>query len=324
MSATRSPSRLLPEEFESLFDAHRRELRAHCYRMTGSLVEAEDLTQEVFLRAWRNLGRFEGLSSPRTWLYRICTNACLDFLKSHERRVQPTDFITETIERETWIDPFPDPADPAEMIVDEVTTDLYLTVALLHLPSRQRAAFIARELLDFDSAQTASILGCSVPAANSLRQRAHARLRQLARNVDDLVRPTDADRNNLVRAYIDAHHRGDAGAILDLLDTDVRISMPPEPPCIGAPAAARFFDHLLGADGPGSWILTPTRANGCPATANYLRRSDETVHRALSIDVLRIHDGRIAAIHCFLGDRVFPAFGLDMVMITPEESTTAP
>lgn len=324
VTPTANPARIVPEEFESLFDAHRRELRAHCYRMTGSLVDAEDLTQEVFLRAWRNLERFEGRSSPRTWLYRICTNACLDFLKSHQRRAQPTDSITETLEREAWIDPYPDPRDPAEMIVREVTTDLYLTAALVHLPSRQRAAFIARDLLELDAAQTASILDCSVPAANSLRQRAHAQLRQLALDVDDLVRPTDVEHDDLVRGYIEAHHRGDADAILELLDADVRISMPPEPPCIGVHAAAQFFDRLLGPDGPGSWLLTPTHANGWPATFNYLRRPDEGIHRALSIDVLRIRNGRIAAIHCFLRDTIFPVFGADMVMTTPDETSTAP
>jgi RNA polymerase sigma-70 factor, ECF subfamily len=301
----------VPGEFAALFDEHRRELRAHCYRMTGSLADAEDLTQEGFLRAWRNADRFEGRSSLRTWLYRITTNACLDFLKSHQRRAQPTDSIAETLEREAWIDPYPDHHDPADTVADGETTDLYLIVALAHLPPRQRAAVIARDLLDFDAARTASILGCTVTAANSLLQRARTRLRHLAPNLDNLIRPDRSADNELVHAYIRAHRRGDVDAILELLDRDVRISMPPEAPCVGALDARSFFARLLGADGPRTWQLVPTRANDSPAIANYLQRPGDTGFRALSIDILHLHDGRIAAIHCFLGDATFPAFGLE-------------
>lgn len=309
-----SPSRIVVGEFAALFDVHRRELYAHCYRMTGSLAEAEDLTQEAFLRAWRNVDRFEGRSSPRTWLYRITTNVCLDFLKSHQRRAHPTDSLAETLERETWIDPYPDHRDPADSVADGETTDLYLLAALIHLPPRQRVAVIARDLLDFDAPGTASIIGCSVTAANSLLQRAHTRLRQLAPNLDDLVRPARSEDHSLVRAYIHAHRRGDVGAILKLLDSDVRISMPPEPPCVGAEDARSFFAHVLGTDGPGTWHLVPTRANGSPAIANYLRRPGDTEFRALSIDIVHVRDGRITAIHCFLGDSIFPAFRLAVAL----------
>jgi RNA polymerase sigma-70 factor (ECF subfamily) len=319
MTSTSNSSRVVPDEFSALFDAHSHQLRAHCYRMTGSLADAEDLTQEVFLRAWRNLAGFEGWSSPRTWLYRISTNACLDFLKSHQRRAQPTDSMAETLEREAWIDPYPDRLDPADIVAGEETTDLYLTAALLHLPPRQRAAVIARDLLDFDATQTASILGCSVTAANSLLQRAHTQLRRLAPNLNNLARSAGSESHELVRAYIGAHRSGDVDAILELLDVDVRISMPPEAPCVGAQDARKFFAHLLGADGPGAWHLVPTRANGSPAIANYLRQSDGERFRALSIDVLRVHDGRIAAIHCFLGDATFPAFGLELARATGTE-----
>jgi RNA polymerase sigma-70 factor (ECF subfamily) len=310
-TSTSSPSLVVPGEFAALFDEHRRELHAHCYRMTGSLAEAEDLTQEAFLRAWRNADQFEGRSSPRTWLYRITTNACLDYLKSHQRRAHPTDTIAETLEREEWIDPYPDHRDPADTVADGETTDLYLMAALVHLPPRQRVAVIARDLLDFDAPGTASILGCSVTAANSLLQRAHTRLRHLAPNLDGLVRPARSEEHSLVRAYIHAHRRGDVSAILELLDRDVRISMPPEAPCVGPDDARSFFAHVLGTDGPGIWHLVPTRANGSPAIANYLQRPGDTEFRALSIDIIHLRGGRIAAIHCFLGDATFPAFGLE-------------
>lgn len=308
---TSSATTLPPDEFRDLFEAHRRGLRAHCYRMTGSLGDAEDLVQETFLRAWRHAERFEGRSSPRTWLYRIATNACLDFLKSHERRARPTDSIGEVLERHAWIDPCPDRLDPALVVAAEETTDLYLTCALLHLPPRQRAVVIARDLLGFDAAETASTLDTTVAAVNSLLQRAHARLRSLALRVDDLARPEAVGQDDLVRAYVDAHNRADVEAIVALLDADVRITMPPEAPCVGRHDARALFGHLLGAGGPGTWCLVPTRANGRPAIANYVRRPNEPDFRALSIDVLHVEGPRIAAIHCFLGDAIFPAFGLD-------------
>jgi RNA polymerase sigma-70 factor (ECF subfamily) len=199
------------------------------------------------------------------------------------------------------------------VLVSEQTTYLYLTTALLHLPPRQRAAVIARDLLDFDAEQTAAILGCSVPAANSLVQRGRTALHRLVPHLDDLRPPPPAEYDALVRAYVDAHQRGDVDAIVNLLHADVHITMPPEPPCRGMQEARDFFAHVL-ADGPGTWRLLPTSANGWPAFANYLRPPGSATHDALSIDVLRIRDGRIAAIHCFLGDATFPAFGLDRVI----------
>lgn len=327
----------LDHDLAARFEAHRRELHVHCYRMTGSLADAEDLTQETFLRAWRHRHRFEGRASPRTWLYRIATNACLDHLKAHERRARPTDSVADTLEREAWIDPYPDRLDPAALVEHRQTTDLRLTAALVHLPPRQRAVLIARRLLELDAAETATALHTTATAVHSLLQRAEASLRRLGTTRDDLdrlTRPTgsaptgsgegdgpdgNADHNDpatreteLVRAYIDAHHRGDAEALTALLDADVRISMPPEPPCHGRPDAHRFFATILGEHGPGEWLLEPTRANGAPAAANHVRPPGETTWRALSIDVLQVEDGRITAIHCFLGDTAFAAFDLPL------------
>lgn len=319
----------LDDELAARFEAHRHELHVHCYRMTGSLADAEDLTQETFLRAWRHRHRFEGRSSPRTWLYRIATNACLDHLKAHERRARPTDSIAETLEREAWIDPYPDRLDPAALVERTLTTDLRLTAALAHLPPRQRAVLIARRLLELDAAETATLLDCTAAAVNSLLQRAQAALGRLGPTLDDLdrlSRPTGREHHErsedgddhtaradeLVRAYVDAHQRGDAEALTSLLHADVRISMPPEPPCLGRPDARRFFTTILGEHGPGEWLLQPTRANGAPAAANYVRPRGETTWRALSIDVLQVEDGRITAIHCFLGTATFGAFDLPL------------
>jgi len=163
---TPTSEQLLRNELEAEFEIHRRELHVHCYRMTGSLADAEDLTQDVFVRAWRNVDHFDRRASLRTWLYRIATNACIDFLRSHQRRAQPTASIEETLEREGWIDPYPDRADPAEHIADHETTHLYLMAALVHLPARQRAALIARDLLEFDARRAAALLDCTPTAAS--------------------------------------------------------------------------------------------------------------------------------------------------------------
>lgn len=300
-------------DFSALFESHRRELVAHCYRMTGSLSDAEELAQETFLRAWRARDRFGRRSSPRTWLYRIATNACLDFLKNHQRRALPSDSIAETLEREPGLEPFPDREDPAALVAQAQITDLYLMAALLHLPPRQRAAVVARDLLELDAADSAEILETTPTAVNSLLQRAHTRLRELGADVEDLAVPvSDAEEEAVVRAYVDAHQRGDVQGILEMLSEDVRISMPPEAPCHGLREAEAFFEHMLGHDGPGEWSLVLSRANGSPAVANYLRSPGQEIAHANSIDVLRVSDGRIVGIHCFLGDTAFAAFGLDL------------
>jgi RNA polymerase sigma-70 factor, ECF subfamily len=289
---------LLRNELEAAFETHRRELHVHCYRMTGSLADAEDLTQDVFVRAWRNVDRFDRRATLRTWLYRIATNACIDFLRSHQRRAQPTASIEETLEREGWIDPYPDHADPAEHIADLETTHLYLMAALGHLPARQRAALIARDLLEFDTRNTAALLDCTPTAVNSLLQRAHRRLRELG--VTASHRPISTPDDDVIRTYIDAHQRGDVATIVSLLGTDVRITMPPEPPCRGIAQAQHFFDQILGPDGPGVWELTRSRANGTHATVNSVRRAGDDAARPLSIDLIQMGSGQISAIHCFI------------------------
>ncbi len=299
------PSR--QHELATAFESHRRELHVHCYRMTGSLADAEELTQDVFERAWRTVDHLDGTASLRTWLYRIATNACIDFLRSHQRRARPAASVEETLEREGWIDPYPDRADPAEHVASAATTDLYLTAALTHLPPRQRAAFIARDLLELDARAAAAVLDCTPTAVNSLLQRAHHRVRQLGLRPRG---PTSAtsDESELISAYVDAHQRGDTSAMASLLAEDVRITMPPEPPCHGIHAARRFFELILGDHGPGEWKLTHAKANGTHATVNSVRRRDAADFRLLSLDVIYVTDGRIGAIHCFIAPSQVRAF----------------
>jgi RNA polymerase sigma-70 factor, ECF subfamily len=306
-------------ELGAAFDRYRRELHVHCYRMTGSFTDAEDLTQETFLRAWRSSDRFEGRASLRSWLYHIATNACLDFLRRHERRTTPVGNFADPLEHATWLDPYPDhllgepsmDGDPDAALARRETTELVFVAALAVLPPRQRAALIARDLLECSARETAALLGVTVASANSLVQRARAALRRRAPHLDSRPSPSVAD-DEVVRRYVRAHERGDAEAIVAMLHEDVRVTMPPEAPCLGFADAAAFFRDLLDPDGPGDWRLVPTRANGQPAIANYLRRPGDGDHRALSIDVLTIRDGRLVAVNCFLGDRLFPAFRLPL------------
>jgi RNA polymerase sigma-70 factor, ECF subfamily len=304
-------------ELETAFETHRRELHVHCYRMTGSLADADDLTQDVFVRAWRNVDHFDRRASLRTWLYRIATNACIDFLRSHQRRAQPTASVEETLEREGWIDPYPDHADPAEQVAAGETTDLYLMAALGHLPARQRAALIARDLLELDARDAAAVLDCTPTAVNSLLQRAHHRLRELG--VDPSHNPISTSDDDVIRAYIDAHQRGDVATIVSLLAADVLITMPPEPPCRGIAEAERFFDQILGPDGPGVWELTHTRANGTYAAINAVRRPGDDIAQPLSIDLITTRDGTIRAIHCFIAPTQVRTFIDRAARRTPNE-----
>jgi RNA polymerase sigma-70 factor (ECF subfamily) len=302
--------------FGDVFEAHRRELLAHCYRLTGSFVDAEDLVQETFLRAWRGLDGFEGRSSVRTWLYRIATNVCVDAAVRRSRRPVPTgDLLAE----HAALQPYPDRLLPVraedsagDVVTARETIELGFIAALLHLPLRQRVVAVVRDVLGWTAAETAELLDISIASTNSLLQRARATLQRHApTNRLAWTRPelTEED-EEVLRRYVSAHERGDARAIIAMLRADVRITMPPAPPYVGVGAASAFFDEILGREAPGEWRLVPTRANGRLAAANYLRRPGDDRYRALSIDVLDVRDGEIVAANCFLDAALFPAFGL--------------
>jgi RNA polymerase sigma-70 factor (ECF subfamily) len=323
--------------FAALLERHRPELRVHCYRMLGSYEDAEDLVQETFLRAWRRRASFssEGRASFRAWLYRIATNACLDVLRSRPRRVLPPE-VTGPGDPAApppppsdlpWLQPCPDrllePASPAEdepgaVVVARETIELAFIAAIQHLPPRQRAVLILRDVLGWSAKDAASLLDASVVAVNSALQRARATIReQLGERRTDWARgraTSDAERE-LLRRYLDAHERADADALAALLREDARLTMPPIPTWyLGRTAiivaAQQGFDPEFG-----HLRSVATAANLQPAAAHYLRRPGESEYRALAVDVLQIDEGgRIAEITSFVSGELFEAFGLPPVL----------
>ena len=276
-----------------MYDVHRRDLRGHCYRLTGNVAEADDLVQETFLRAWRARDRFEGRASTRTWLHRIATNLFLDSRKAASRRTVP---VGDMLEWNTAIGPYPDP-DAGEIV------ELALIAALMHLPPRQRAAFVLRDVNGWTPAEIADALGVAVPAANSLVQRARDTVRKHApADPQEWRRPAlTAEDKEILRRYAKA---SEPEAIRMLLADDVRITMPPDPPVVGIDKVTAFLARPL------DWRTVPANANGRPALVNYLRRPGDAHHEGLVVDVLRIVDGRIAEINAFVGAHHVAAFGL--------------
>ncbi len=301
--------------FEDAFARHRHELHVHCYRMTGSFWDAEELTQMTFERAWRNRSGFEHKASTRTWLYTIATNACLDHLKRHERRTSPAGNVSDILEHNQHLQPYPDTRsmtprggdDPADTVVARETTELFFVAALTALSPRQRAVLIVTELLGWSAAEAAVLIDTSVPATNSLLQRARTTMRSALTGVPHPS--SDAIAAELLAGYVEAHEQRDVSRLEKILHHDISITMPPDPACFGRPAALAFFERILGGDPPGDWRLVPTSANGRPAVINYLRPADSSTLAALSIDVLHIRDDRLATINCFLDAHLAKAFG---------------
>jgi RNA polymerase sigma-70 factor (ECF subfamily) len=310
------------EQFAALAERHRRELRVHCYRMLGSLDEAEDLVQDTLARAWRAREGFEGRSTFRAWLYRIATNACLDAVKRANRRVRTVglpliDGEPPSLDQVPWVQPLPDTmldpdGHPDAVVVAKETVELAFLAAIQNLPPRQRAVVILIDILDWTAKETAEALDGTVAAVNSALQRARATLRRLGRP-DRLhwspVRPPSDEESRLLQRYIDAHERSDADAIIAMLGDDIRFTMPPQKSFRGRAEVAAFFARLFGDENPGDWRLVATRANGHVAAANYLRMWGEQEYKAITIDVLRFEHGRLVGIATFGSER-FPAFGL--------------
>ncbi|TDW92683.1 sigma-70 family RNA polymerase sigma factor [Kribbella sp. VKM Ac-2566] len=295
--------------FAALAGRYRRELHVHCYRMLGSYDEAEDAVQDTLLRAWRARDSYDGRTYFRAWLYKIATNICLDVV----RRPAARDLV--------WLQPYPDrlldeiaPSDdrPDMVAVDRETIELTFLIALQALPPRQRATLIARDVLGWSAAETAGLLDTSVAAANSALQRARVTMQQrlpVRRSDWSAPQPTAEEREVLAR-FIDAHQRCDAAAAIAIAAEDLRISMPPDRLSFdGLTACLPLFERGLGPNRDGEWRLVPTSANRLPAAASYLLRPGDTVWRAFKLDVLRVHDGKIAEIMTF-GYSRFPAFGL--------------
>jgi RNA polymerase sigma-70 factor, ECF subfamily len=311
--------------FTSLVERYRRELHVHCYRMVGSFEDAEDLVQETFLRAWRKRATFEGRSTFRAWLYRIATNACLDLIaRRPSRPAQGGAAAGPRAPSEIpWLQPYPDelleglPAEddePDVAVVDRETIELAFLVAIQHLPPRQRAVLIMRDVLEWSARETASLLNTTVAAVNSALQRArkglkeHLPERRLEWSSDG--QPTEGERR-LLQRYMEATDRGDPAAFADLFTEDVRFTMPPTPTVVvGLEAVIGYW--VAGGFGDSTWgelRTVLTRANRQPAVAVYVRRAGDSEFRALALDVLRIEGGRVVEVTAF-GDEVFPAFAL--------------
>ncbi|MFI9171288.1 RNA polymerase subunit sigma-70 [Streptomyces lincolnensis] len=327
---------LTETDFAALTEQHRREIQVHCYRMTGSYDEAEDLVQETFLRAWRAREGFQGRARARTWLYRIATNACLDFQRRTTRRPQRYEPVPgmnhgegEPPARITWLQPYPDnelpaaeapaPEQPETAALSRETLELVFLAAIQHLPPRRRAVLILRDVLGLTAAETAEALGTSVASVNSALQRARPVLRDhLPRERADwrAGEPTEGQRAVLER-YMAAVGRLDFDAMAALLTEDVVLTMPPNPFWfVGRDALVEFVRVSLDPASPmflGHWRSLPARANGQLAVGHYIRRPGTSVHRAQVLDVLRYDGGgdRIAEITSF-EPHLFPAFGLPL------------
>jgi RNA polymerase sigma-70 factor, ECF subfamily len=321
--------------FATLVGRYGHELRVHCYRMLGSFADAEDLVQETFLRAWKGLPGFEGRAGVRAWLYRIATNACLDAMPGRARRVLPHQVGpavradgTPPRPREeiAWLQPFPDrlwePVAPGEDQPDaraeaRETIELAFLAAIQHLPPRQRAALILRDVVGWPAAQIADLLATSVASVNSALQRARATLKEHlpARRVDwaPSAEPSDEERT-VLRRYMDAVQTADLNAVATLLAEDVRATMPPYPEWFDsrddvlAAYAASWNPTLPGYIG--RFRMLPTRANGRPAVAGYTRVGDAGPYQPFVIAVFRIEAGRIVEMTGFHETSLFAAFDL--------------
>jgi RNA polymerase sigma-70 factor (ECF subfamily) len=309
-----------PEDFEPF----RRELTGYCYRMLGSVFEAEDAVQETMVRAWKAIDGFEGRSALRSWLYRIATNVSLDMLRSRQRRALAMDlgpasaadaFHGETRPEHAWVQPVPDgrvlptDGDPAEVAAERETIRLAFVTALQHLPARQRAVLILREVLRWQATEVAELLDTSVASVNSALQRARATL--AARHVDaDTVHasPVDPEQQALLARYVDAFERYDIESLVSLLHEDAVMSMPPYDFWLrGATEMGRWFLGT-GIGCKGSRLL-PTAANGGIAFGSY-RVDPDGGHVPFALQVIEISGERIVGHHNFLDTALFAAFGL--------------
>jgi RNA polymerase sigma-70 factor (ECF subfamily) len=324
--AQRAGATLDSAEFATLTEPFRCELLAHCYRMLGSVDEAEDLVQETYLRAWRSFGGFEGRSSVRTWLYQIATNACLTAVQRRARRPLPSGLAgpggapsasADAGREVAWLQPIPDALvtpesdDPAAVAVSRESLRLALIASLQYLPPRQRAVLILREVLDFPAAEVAGMLGTTTTAVKSALQRARARLEQASPTADQVTEPAEPEVRALLEGYIAAFENSDAQALERLLRQDAMLELPPSPTWFTDREA--ITQAMAGLGSRGDWRMLPTAANGQPAAAAYLR-SPDGVYRAYAIVVLTMSTMGIARLVVFGDTGLFPVFGFAHVL----------
>lgn len=306
-------------------EEHRRKLTGYCYRMLGSAFEAEDAVQETLVRAWRGFDRFEGRSALRSWLYRIATNVCFDMLNGRQRRARPMDLgpastadatLGPPLPEVTWVEPIPDArvlaagGDPAELVVARDSIRLAFVAALQHLPARQRAVLILREVLRWKADEVADLLDSTVASVNSALQRARATLAASDLGAADAVDGMDDAQRALLARYVDAFERYDLDSLVSLLHEDVTQSMPPYDLWLVGPTEIRRWMLGPGIGCRGSRLL-PTAANGSPAFGQYRPGGPEGRFEPWAVQVLQISAGRITGMTFFLDTaRFFPLFGL--------------
>ena len=309
---------------EPQLEAHRAELTGYCYRMLGSAFEAEDAVQETFVRAWRGLDRFEGRAQLRSWLYRIATNVCLDMSTAPQRRARPMDLrpagtadqgLPAPLPETAWLEPIPDArvvptgGDPADVIVARESIRLAFVAALQHLPPRQRAVLILREVLRWRAEEVAELLETTVASVNSALQRARATLAASKGVHSEPAEPMDDEKRALLERYVDAFERYDMNALTALLHEDATWSMPPYDLWLQT-----HLDIVKWCLGPGIGCrgsrLIATTANGSPAFGQYKPSPDGGLE-PWSLQVVEMSGDRIAGISFFLDTaRFFPLFGL--------------
>jgi RNA polymerase sigma-70 factor (ECF subfamily) len=315
------------DDFLAQAEPHRRELLAHCYRMTGSLHDAEDLVQETFLRAWKAYDRFEGKSSVRTWLHRIATNTCLTALEGRQRRPLPTGLGgpgsnpgDELVERTEvpWLEPLPetlydDPADPSVIVGSRESIRLAFVAALQHLSPRQRAVLVLRDVLQWRAAEVADAIGASTAAVNSLLQRARAQLDAVGPSQDDPPSTPDSPeaRDQLAR-YISAFEDYDIERLADMFTSEAIWEMPPFVGWYqGGPAIVELIHQKCPAEEAGDMRLLPLTANGQPAAAMYMRLPETAGrHVPFQLHVLDVSPSGVSHVVAFLDTSLFAKFGL--------------
>lgn len=307
------------DDFEEVANGYRRELLAHCYRMTGSSHEAEDLVQETYLRAWKSYASFEGRSSVRTWLYKIATNVCLTNLDGRSRRPLPTGLGTSDAHASDelvsdpeipWLEPVPD---AAVTVTERDTIRLAFIAALQTLPARQRAVLILRDVLRWSAKEVAEALETTPAAVNSALQRAHAQMAEANLTEDSAPAELDQEQKKLLEAYVDAFWRKDVNAIVGMLKTEAIWEMPP---FTGWYTGNENIGELIATQCPGhhhDMPMLPTTANGQPAFGLYLRQPDCT-YTPFHLQVLQIEGNQVSRVAAFFDESLFATFGLPPVL----------
>ena len=314
--------------FTELVEPFRGELTAHCYRMLGSVHDAEDLVQETYLRAWRSYDKFEGRSSVRTWMYKIATNVCLTALDGRSRRPMPTGLgqpasdprgVLDSRPEVTWLEPLPDsvvwggrPADPEATTLDRESVRLAFVAALQHLTPPQRAAVVLFDVLAMQASEVAELLDTSVAAVNSSLQRARAHLAKLDPDAAETAPALDdAHKRALLAEYVDAFEHYDVPRIVQLLSADAVWEMPPYAGWYsGAEQIGALIEANCPAERAGDQILVEVSANGGPAWALYMRDRSDGVHRAFQVQVPTVGPDGVTHVAAFFDTGLFARFGL--------------